>query len=661
MIPKLTVDKIIETALIEDVIGDFLILKKKGVNLLGLCPFHGEKSPSFTVSPAKGIYKCFGCGKAGTAVNFIMDHEALSFPDALKYLAKKYNIEVEETQQSDEEKLKQSEKESLLIILQYANTYFQNLLHNNDFGRSIGLEYFTNRGFTLPIIQKFQLGYSLEAKRSFADEAIKQQYNPKLLVKSGMCVSSKQIEDDTLLQPQDVFDRFAGRVMFPILNITGKVIGFGGRTLTADKKIAKYLNSPQTEVYDKSKVLYGLFQAKQVIMQQDKCYLVEGYTDVISMHQVGIENVVASSGTSLTIDQIKLIHRFTKNITILYDSDFAGIKASFRGIDMILEEGLNVRVVLFPDGDDPDSFSKKVSLDEYKSYINNNEKDFITFKIDIHLKESQHDPIKKAELITNIVQSIAVIPDSIKRSVYIKACAKQMDIEEQVLIIETNKFYKTKLNKLANQQNIEPELIENAPQVFEPLLNKPIADNKIDNEEQQLLRLMMLYGNVIIDVNIEVDNNQEEIKQLTICEYIMLELLIDNINFENPIYKEVLRFIQNEMDAKNIPSLQDYINNPNQLISQLSITLTTFNHTLSPHWQRKSGAETIEEVKQIKVITEHWLLSLKDKRLGQMILEAKNMLQDADPFENPKHYQFVIKLEEQKKRVNKLLGRTIIK
>jgi DNA primase len=403
LIPKFTIDKIIDAARVEDVIGDFITLKKRGSNLLGLCPFHGEKSPSFTVSPAKGIYKCFGCSKSGTAVNFIMDHESLSYPEALKYLANKYGIEVVEKEVTNEEKAQQNEKESLYIVMQYAQKYFTDLLLNDDLGRSIGLGYFTERGFSQATIDKFQLGYSSDERRKFSETAVKNSYKPEYLVKTGMSILSNNHVDGNPITVTDIFDRYTGRVMFPIHNITGKVIGFGGRILTNDKKQAKYINSPQTDIYDKSKTLYGLFQAKKTIIQEDTCFLVEGYTDVISMHQSGIENVVASSGTSLTVEQIKLIHRFTKNITILYDGDLAGIKASFRGIDLILEEGMNVRVLLFPDGDDPDSYSKKVTNDEFKAFIKSNSKDFIAFKTSLLYQEAENDPIKRAELIKDIV------------------------------------------------------------------------------------------------------------------------------------------------------------------------------------------------------------------------------------------------------------------
>lgn len=656
MIPKETIDKIIDAARVEDVIGDFITLKKRGANLLGLCPFHGEKTPSFTVSPAKGIYKCFGCGKSGTAVNFIMDHESLSYPEALKYLANKYSIEVVEKEISAEEKILQNEKESLYIVMQYAQKYFHNLLLNDDLGRSIGLSYFTERGFSHQTIEKFQLGYSSEERKAFSETAIKNGYKPEYLVKTGMSILSNQHQEGTPITLNDIFDRYTGRVMFPIHNMSGKVVGFGGRILTSDKKIAKYINSPQTDIYDKSKILYGLFQAKKQIIQDDLCYLVEGYTDVISMHQSGIENVVASSGTSLTVDQIKLIHRFTKNITILYDGDLAGIKASFRGIDLILEEGMNVRVLLFPDGDDPDSYSKKVTNDAFKEFIKSNSKDFIAFKTNLLYKEVEHDPIKRAELIKDIVNSIANIPDAIHRSVYVKECSQLMSISEQVLQVEINKLIRKKVNKPFSKETEQPNVSD------ESLLQEEATQQDIvlDNEEKELLRMMLQYGNVLIDVEAEDTDRVQQSFELAVCEYIIYELSRDNLQFINPVYQLILDEYKAQVEKETIPGFQYFINHQNPAIAQFAIDLASFSDVVSPGWE-KFGVEVPQEIQLLKKGVDHHLFSLKEKRLYSAIQQAKELLKDADPFENKHFYEFVLMLENQKKRVNKLLGRIVIR
>ena len=657
MIPKFTIDKIIDAARVEDVIGDFITLKKRGSNLLGLCPFHGEKSPSFTVSPAKGIYKCFGCSKSGTAVNFIMDHESLSYPEALKYLANKYGIEVVEKEVTNEEKAQQNEKESLYIVMQYAQKYFTDLLLNDDLGRSIGLGYFTERGFSQTTIDKFQLGYSSEERRKFSETAVKNSYKPEYLVKTGMSILSNNHVDGNPITVTDIFDRYTGRVMFPIHNITGKVIGFGGRILTNDKKQAKYINSPQTDIYDKSKTLYGLFQAKKTIIQEDTCFLVEGYTDVISMHQSGIENVVASSGTSLTVEQIKLIHRFTKNITILYDGDLAGIKASFRGIDLILEEGMNVRVLLFPDGDDPDSYSKKVTNEEFKAFIKSNSKDFIAFKTSLLYQEAENDPIKRAELIKDIVESIAVIPDAINRSVYVKECSKIMDIGEQILHIAINKIIRKKgtKNQVPSSNYPLDEIYTEDVQIEE----EP-KDVVLDNEEKDLLQLMMQYGNVVIDVEAEDSDSVQKSIPLSVCEFIIFELWRDNLQFINPLYQSVLDECQHYLEQGNIPSVQTFLNHENPVISNFALTIASFSEVVSPGWE-KFGVDVPLEIHALKKGIDHRLFSLKARRLNSILLSTKEQLKTSDPFENTDVFETIKKLETQKMRVNKILGITVIK
>ncbi|MBR3951536.1 MAG: DNA primase [Bacteroidaceae bacterium] len=445
MIDQHTIDRIIEAANIVEVVSDFVTLRRRGVNYVGLCPFHDEKTPSFSVSPARGICKCFSCGKGGNSVHFIMEHEQVSYYEALKYLARKYNIEIQERQLSEEEKQRKSDRESMLIVNDFAQKFFTTNLLENVEGRSIGLGYFRERGFGEDIIKKFGLGYSPEKRDALAQEALKKGYKKDYLLKTGLCIESQQ---------GVLYDRYKGRVIFPIHSLSGKVIAFGGRILKKDERAAKYVNSPESEVYHKSDVLYGIYHAKQAIVKNDFCYLVEGYTDVLSMHQAGIENVVASSGTSLTPGQIRLIHRFTNNITVLYDGDAAGIKASLRGIDLILQEGLNIKVVLLPDGDDPDSFSKKQSAADFTAYIRAHETDFIRFKTNLLLEGAGNDPIKRATLIGDIVRSIAIIPDNILRTIYVQDCARLLSVDEKMLMREVNNIHRDKREQeIANTAN----------------------------------------------------------------------------------------------------------------------------------------------------------------------------------------------------------------
>ena len=426
MISRSTIDRVFETARVEEVIGEFVQLKKAGSNFKGLSPFVDEKSPSFMVSPVKQIWKDFSTGKGGNAISFLMEHEHYTYPEAIKWLAKKYNIEIEETEQSSEEKAQMNERESMFLVSTYAKDYFHDIMLNSNKGKAIGLSYFKERGFRDDIIKTFELGYCLDEWDAFTKAALAKGYDLKYLASTGL----------TIVKENRQFDRFKGRVLFPIHSMSGRILGFGGRILTADKKAAKYLNSPESDIYHKSKILYGLFQAKKEIAKQDNCYLVEGYTDVISFHQSGIENVVASSGTALTSDQIRLVNRLTKNITVLFDGDAAGIRASIRGIDLILEQGMNVKVVQFPDGEDPDSFAKSHSNEELKKYLEDSAQDFINFKVSLLLKDSNNDPIKKAGVIRDIVMSISKIPDGIQREVYVQECARIMDISERVLFSE---------------------------------------------------------------------------------------------------------------------------------------------------------------------------------------------------------------------------------
>jgi DNA primase len=612
LIPKLTIDEIFETAIIEDVIGEFVPLKKRGANFLGNCPFHNEKTPSFTVSPAKGIYKCFGCGKAGNSVNFIMEHEHYSYPEALRFLANKYNIEIEEEEQTPEQKEAANERESLYIVSNYAANYFKKQLHESDEGKAIGLSYFLERGFREDIIEKFQLGYNPDAWTDFTDAAEKEGYNLSYLEKTGL----------TIVKGDKKFDRFKGRVIFPIHNLSGRVLGFGGRILKSEEKAAKYVNSPESEIYNKSKALYGIYTAKKAITQEDICFLVEGYTDVISLYQAGVENVVSSSGTSLTEGQIRLIKRFTPNITILYDGDAAGLKASFRGIDMILQEGMNVRVVLFPQGEDPDSYAKNHSAEELKDYITINAQDFIRFKTSVLIEEVGNDPIKRAELIKDIVGSIAIIPDQINRSVYTKECSNLLDIPEQALINETNKILRKNYSK--STKNHLPEVIEN----YVPPSKQEKKENKVDDLdhwENEIIRLLITYGEKSIEV--ETVNEKEEtiINEVSAALYIISNINNDNISFENEVYQSVFQFYSGKLNMEEIPSHNDFINHHDEKVSQLAINVFTSQYELSPNWEKHKIFTVTEESQPQKAIY-NTMFAFKKSKLRRLIIENQTKI-----------------------------------
>lgn len=659
MIPRDTVDKIIEAARIEEVLGEFITLKKRGANLLGLCPFHGEKTPSFTVSPVKGIYKCFGCGKAGTSINFIMEHLSLSYPEALKWLANKYGIEVVEKEVTPEEQQKLGERESMLIVMQFAARYFSDIMNESDEGRSIGLSYFVERGLRPDIISKFQLGYSLEERKAFANAAIKAGYKPEYLVKTGMSILSNQHVEGNEITANDLFDRYAGRVMFPIHDAGGRVVAFGGRTLSSDKKIAKYINSPETDIYNKSKVLYGLWLGKKAIQQNNLCYLVEGYMDVIAMHQAGIENVVASSGTSLTIEQIKAIHRFTNNVVILYDGDEAGQKASARAIPLLLEEGMNVKVLLFPDNDDPDSFSRKVTAEEYATYLKNNATDFLIFKARKLSAESKNDPIKKAEIIKDLVQNISLIPDNITRSIYVKECASIMEMAEQILQTEVNKLRRKQNPKdKTTETNYQEQNQETTSQISEEITEEPV--DLIWFEEQELLKLMMNYGNIIITVDQENEDKEVQALELTVCEYVLFELWRDEIEFKDPIHQLILDEFVYEIEKGELPTLKHFTNHTNPAISSFTLNVAHIGYDLSPKWE-KFGVYVNDEKLEVKKSVSHMLLSLKEKYLSERIKELKDSIKTLSEEEIFTVQKKLVDLERSKIRVNKLLGRVVTK
>lgn len=646
MIPKHTIDQIFDAALIEDVVGEFVVLKKRGVNLLGNCPFHNEKTPSFTVSPAKGIYKCFGCGKAGNAVNFIMEHEHYTYPEALKYLANKYQIEVEELEETDEQKQAANEKESLYIVSNFAANYFQKQLHETQEGKSIGLSYFVERGFREDIIKKFQLGYNPDVWDAFTGEALTQGYKLEYLEKSGL----------TIVKEEKHFDRFKGRVMFPIHNLSGRVLGFGGRILKTDPKAAKYVNSPESEIYHKSNVLYGIYFAKKEIIAQDNCYLVEGYTDVISLHQSGVENVVASSGTSLTEGQIRLISRFTKNITILYDGDAAGIKASFRGIDMILQEGLNVRVVLFPEGEDPDSYAKKSSSTELTNYITENAQDFIRFKTSVLIKEVGSDPIKRAELIKDIVASISIIPDQIQRSVYIKECSSLLDIQENALINETNKLLRKNFTKHTNQ---ELPIVEDD---YTPLSSEPKEEgaSEIAHWEDEVIRLLISYGDKTIELEVLDEENKPQKHHVLICAYIISSLSEDDLAFENTAYQAVFNEYVNFMNNDKIPTHQEFISHLNPEVNSVAISVLSDKHQISENWERYSIFVNTEE-NQLGLAVVNTVYAFKLSKLDKIINELKESVKTLDYDDVIITMSQINSYEQVRKELSAKLGRIVLK
>jgi len=584
-----------DTARIEEVVGDFVHLKKRGTSLIGNCPFHGEKTPSFHVSVTKGIYKCFGCGKGGDSVRFIMDHEKYNYPEALKFLANKYNIEVEETELTPQDTEAQNAKESLYIVSQFAAAFFVKQLWETDEGKGIGLSYFKERGFREDILKKFEVGYSPDVWDAMTQSAINGGHKLEFLEQTGLSIKNDNGK---------IYDRFRGRVMFPIHNFTGRIIGFGGRTLKTDKNVPKYVNSPESEIYHKSNVLYGLFHAKKAIRDLDNCYLAEGYADVLSVHQAGIENVVASSGTSLTVEQIKLIGRFTQNVTILFDGDAAGIKASLRGLDMILEEGLNVKIVSFPDGHDPDSYMHHVGAGAFKIYLENNRKDFILYKANVLLKDAGDDPIKRAGIIRDIVESIAKIPDPIKASVFIRESSSLLEIEERILLSELNKMRAAKSKKSfeSNQRSNNTNhnsYASGAPETLGPPDdlwddNAGFIEQKAVNEdepqEQEILRLMLAYGHIMV--------NWDQNENLYIGSFILQNL--SDVVFRRSLHDKIIKHYWNKAEKGYLPTEKDFIQNPDREISDLAITLSTSKYQLSDNWLKKHLIYVKDETMDLK-------------------------------------------------------------
>ncbi|WP_425077689.1 DNA primase [Psychroserpens sp. S379A] len=617
MISKQSIEEVFETARVEEVIGDFVQLKKAGSNFKGLSPFSDERSPSFMVSPVKQIWKDFSSGKGGNAVTFLMEHEHFTYPEAIKYLAKKYNIEIEETQQSDEQKQEANERESLYLVNEFANDYFQKVMFKTDQGQAIGLSYFKERGFTNETIKTFHLGYALDEWQAFTDEAMKKGYQLEFLEKTGL----------TIVKEAKKFDRFKGRVMFPIHSMSGRVLGFGGRILKTDKKAAKYLNSPESEVYHKSKILYGLFHAKKYIAKQDNCYLVEGYTDVIQFYQTGIKNVVASSGTALTPEQIRLVNRLTKNITVLFDGDAAGIRASIRGIDLILEQGMNVKVCTFPEGEDPDSFAKQNTLEELSAYLENNAQDFIQFKASLLVKEANNDPIKKAETIREIVNSISKIPDQIKKEIYVQECSRIMDISEEVLFSTL-----AQINKKANQEeNKAYKAQQKAFNVVKPDVKAPKVDLQYELE-RKIIEILLLYGNKTEDfedlVLKEGDDGELKLEPVVhnakVFEKIYLDLQEDEMQFSNSVFKTLYYTLIDTLHQESEFSTRNFVNKLDQDLAEEVTTILMNDERYNLHDWERNHIVPKEKSQSIPQLVNQTILTLRCYLIDKKVAEYQN-------------------------------------
>lgn len=577
MIDKATIDKIMDAANIVDVVSEFVSLRKAGVNYKGLCPFHDEKTPSFVVSPSKGYCHCFSCGKGGNAVGFIMEHEQMTYPEALRWLAKKYNIEIHERELTDDEKREESERESLFIVNDWALHYFQDNLFNTQAGQAIGMQYFRSRGFRDDTINRFQLGYALPERDALARAATAKGFKEEFLVTTGLCYR----REDGRLQ-----DRYAGRVIFPVHTVTGRVVAFGGRILENNKKLAKYVNSPESLIYHKSNELYGIYQAKHAITKQDRCYLVEGYIDVTSMHQSGVENVVASSGTSLTTGQIRLIHRFTNNITVLYDGDSAGIHASIRGIDMLLAEGMNVKVLLLPDGDDPDSFAQKHAAQEFRDYIEAHQTDFIEFKTNLLLK-GVTDPIKRSEAISSIVKSVSVIQDQITRATYITECAHRLGMSEATLINTANQFIRGEIEEKRKEQRREEAKADGPLKPLQPLA--PVRQQP--DVEYMLIQMVVRHGQEILYKGIETADGGTV--DLSVSQYIGYDLGADNLAFKNPMYNRMLAEAVEHNNDEGFNAEEYFTHHPDIDISRTATEMAIDHFQLSKSLQVRRDEDTL--------------------------------------------------------------------
>lgn len=701
MIDQPTIDRILDAANIVDVVSEFVTLRKRGVNYVGLCPFHDDKSPSFYVSPAKNICKCFACGEGGTAVHFIMKHEQLGYFDALRFLAKKYNIEIQERELSDEEKRIRSDRESMFIVNAWAQQYFSQILHEHVEGKTVGMRYFIERGFREETIRKFQLGYSLDQRDALYQQAIRKGYKKEYLEKTGLVIAYEN---------GNVNDRFRGRVIFPVHSLSGKVVAFGGRVLKKDEKTAKYVNSPESPIYHKSNELYGIYFAKQAIVKADRCYLVEGYTDVISMHQSGVENVVASSGTALTHGQIRLIHRFTNNITVLYDGDAAGIKAAIRGIDLLLDEGMNVKVVLLPDGEDPDSFARSHTATEFAEFIRQHETDFIRFKTKLLLADAGNDPVKRAALIGDIIRTISIVPDDITRTIYIRECSAMMEIDEQVVLNQVNKL------RLSKNEQTQPSPVTNraATEILppdysitgasEPIQENPVAEAEAVSEqlppdfppppeedypsssempemppsapveetqvvsrqrspyeafEIALLRYVVRYGErILYDY---VDEETKEHVVIRVAEFIRDDLERDDLSFYTPIFKQMLDEAANRCGEESFIAHRYFLAHPDPLVSRIAANLMSEKYQLSKYHFKFREVEQEEDKLDQLVVRD--LFAFKEAYILRRIKEKQEQLKQlssADSEQILAIMKEIAQLNEIKKVLSKELGERIV-
>lgn len=617
-----TIDRIKQATDIVEVVSDYVSLKKRGANYQACCPFHNENTPSFSVNPARQIYKCFGCGAAGDSIKFVMDVDGVGYGEALRHLAQKYSIEVQEEQGTDEQMVRQNERESLFIVLNYAKDFYQDQLRNTQEGQSIGLSYFKERGFNDATLKKFELGYSPDKWDSLTHAAKKKGYSSETLEKSGLTIKKEETNSEG-------YDRFRGRVIFPIHSIAGKVIAFGARTLKTDKKSPKYINSPETEVYHKSDVLYGISQARAAIRQHDLCYLVEGYTDVLSLHQAGIENVAASSGTALTVEQIRLIGRFTPNVTILYDGDTAGIKAALRGLDIVLEEGLNVSVVTFPNNDDPDSYLRKIGAEAFREYLKKSTRDFISFKAETLLADAGGDPFKRAEVINEVVGSIVRIPEAIKRQIFFRLTADLLKVEEQTLISEGNKIIRQLRTKKPRDHDrslpASPEDIDLPPDLFAPGgYEEPSpavsTKSKLYYQEESFVRLLVLFG----DVELEPD--------YTVCKYVLGQ--IEEIAFADAVFHQLLTIFRTSFAENTIPKVDDFLSHSDPVIRNLTIDWTTAKYEVSNLWQDKFEIYIPSEIDLLDKSCFKFILRLKkaylEEKMKVCLQEIKTLKSDEE-------------------------------
>ncbi|MBO6296800.1 MAG: DNA primase [Prevotella sp.] len=666
MIDRQTIDRIMDAANIVDVVSDFVSLRKRGTSYKGLCPFHDDTTPSFSVSPAKGVYKCFACGKAGNVVNFIMEHEQLTYPDALRWLAKKYHIEIEERELTDEERKQQSERESMLIVNEWAADYFHDILLNDRDGQAIGLQYFRQRGFRDDIIERFKLGFCLNRRDAMAQEAKRKGYKKEFLVKTGLCYEAGENTE----KGATVVDRFRGRVIFPWIGVGGKIIAFGGRLLDSRTKgvAQKYVNSPDSDIYHKDHELYGIFQAKKQIVKEDRVYMVEGYTDVISMHQCGIENVVANSGTALSIHQIKLLRRFTQNITLLYDGDEAGIHAAMRGTDMLLAEGMNIKVLLLPDQEDPDSFARKHTAADFKQYIEEHQTDFMQFKTDVMLK-GVSDPIKRSEAISSIVKSISVIKDPIIRATYIKDCSQRIGIAEQTLITQMNRFIRDERNRPqtnlpeteaqnqqdnSQQQEAAQENVQRATAAdihFDRTNKEKILSETI---EKLIVQSIVRYGEETIFHNVETEDGQ--LVNLNVIEYISLDLGADNLQLSVPLYNKILQEAVAHARDDDFKAETFFLHHPDMEISQLATTLSIDDYTLTDSMKVVHDEESLRnQVRHLILDFRMYHVEMKLRQMRQQLSAAINSTDDI-----MKLMQQIHELQERRNIYAKNLGNNII-